>query len=238
LPALFHRKLGRLEFAFGDDLDLVCALLWNQLIPLRDRLRGAFKSRSQTGDTAEVFDDVAELMHPTSVNPLTIYVKLPYSRPSSDVSKLTAMPSKKKRERDPRAITRGIKIREARTERGLSQEAVANALSLKSREAISQWERGDVGEIERVNRLGLCKLLGFEERELLLDPESAPPEFDMPLSSEAKSIAYRWDDLPETLRGWLKQRIAETEKMLRKSPGLAKHVFPEIDDPPPKKKTP
>jgi len=145
---------------------------------------------------------------------------------------------KKKRERDPRAIIRGIKIREARMERDLSQEAVAKALALKSREAVSQWERGDVGELERTNRLGLCKLLGFEERELLLDPDSAPPEFEMPLSREAKSVAYRWDDLPETLRGWLKQRMSEAETMQRKSPGLAKHVFPELDDPPKPKKKP
>lgn len=140
------------------------------------------------------------------------------------------MPGKKRRERDPRAIARGIKIRGVRTERALSQEAVAKALALKSREAVSQWERGDVGEIERTNRLGLCKLLGFEERELLLDPESAPSEFEMPLSREAKSVAYRWDDLPETLRGWLKQRMSEAEAMLRESPGLAKRVFPELEE--------
>src|SRR5690606_12186285 len=109
---------------------------------------------------------------------------------------------------DPRAVQRGIKIRTARQDQRLSQESVAQRLGV-TREAVSQWESGDVGEIERASRLGLCKLLGFEEPELLLDSDGAQPEFDMPLTREAKSVAYRWDDLPESLRVHIKQQIAE-----------------------------
>jgi transcriptional regulator with XRE-family HTH domain len=139
------------------------------------------------------------------------------------------MPSKKKRERDPRATQRGIKIRKARMDLRLSQESVANRLGV-TREAVSQWESGDVGEIERASRLGLCKLLGFEERELILDADGAPQEFEMPLTREAKSVAYRWDDLPESLRVHIKQQMTEAERLMRETPELARKLYPEIED--------
>lgn len=138
------------------------------------------------------------------------------------------MATNKKRELDPRAVRRGSAILKARTAINLSQGQIASALGV-SREAVSNWERGAVGEIERAYRLGLCKLLGFEEFELLLDPQSADTEFDMPLSREAKSIAHRWDDLPESLRVYLKGRMAEAERLMRDSPELAKHMYPELE---------
>lgn len=140
------------------------------------------------------------------------------------------MPEPEKRELDPRAVRRGSAIMAARERHNprLSQEDVAQDLGV-SRVAVSHWERGIVGEIERRYRLGLCKLLGLEERELLLDPAGAEPEFAMPLSNEAKSIAYRWDDLPEAVRTELKSRMAQVEQMLRTNPEYAKVVFPELD---------
>jgi len=134
----------------------------------------------------------------------------------------------KKRELDPRAIKRGLALSAERERRDLSQGDIAKALGI-TREAVANWERGAVGEIERSSRLGLCKLLGFEERELLLDPESAGQEFEMPLSREAKAVAYRWDDLPETLRAHLKSQMAEAERLLREAPELARRVYPELD---------
>lgn len=164
---------------------------------------------------------------------LTKSVNSAYSRCQMSAGKLAYM-AKKKREPHPRALHRGRAILRARETRNLSQGDVAKALGV-SREAVSNWERGAVGEIERTYRLGLCKLLGFEERELLLDQEGAEAEFDMPLSREAKSIAYRWDDLPESVRIYLKGRIAEAERLLRENPEWARHVFPELENHPPKK---
>jgi len=146
--------------------------------------------------------------------------------------KLAYMPQPEKRELDPRAVRRGSAIIDARKRQQLSQESVAQALGV-TREAVSNWERGVVGEIERRYRLGLCKLLGIEERDLLLDPAGAEPEFAMPVSNEAKSVAYRWDDLPEAVRTELKGRMAQVEHMLRTNPEYAKVVFPELDQPKP-----
>lgn len=141
------------------------------------------------------------------------------------------MATKRRRDPDPRAVQRGLLIRKLRIEKDYSQEDVRKALGLKSREAVAQWERGSVGEIERDSRLGLCKLFGLEERELLLDPDSAIREFDMPLSLEAKSIAYRYDHMPEAVRTHIKTRIAEAEQMIRDTPDYAKRVFPDLDKP-------
>jgi len=150
--------------------------------------------------------------------------------------KLSYMTQGKKRELDPRALERGSAIIDARKRHqpALSQEDLAKELGV-DRVAVSHWERGKVGEIERSHRLGLCKLLGFEEWELLLDQEGAEKEFEMPLSREAKSIAYEWDDLPESVRTYLKGRIAEAKRILKSDPEYAKHVFPELShDPSPK----
>lgn len=70
---------------------------------------------------------------------------------------------------------------------------------------------------------------------MLLDPDDARSEFTMPISREAKSIAQRWDYLPESLRVYIKQRIAAAEQVLRENPGLAKQMFPELPDAPKKK---
>jgi transcriptional regulator with XRE-family HTH domain len=156
---------------------------------------------------------------------------MPYSPQNRILSKLAYVNIKPKRIVDPRAKTRGEMLKQARNKAGMSQQAVADRLGLKSREAVSQWEGGKVGEIEREYRLGLCKLFGFEERELLLDPDDHPSEFDMPLSRDAIAVAQRWDYLPESLRVHIKQQMSETERVLRESPGLAKRIFPEIDNP-------
>jgi len=165
---------------------------------------------------------------------LTALVKSAYSLAVTAEGKLPYVPTLKKRERDPRKIERGNRIKEARTRANMSQEDVRKALGLGSREAVSNWERGDVGEIERSYRLGLCKLFGFEESELLLDTDDTRSEFDMPVSNDAKSVAYRWDDLPESLRVHIKQQMAAAERMLREDPRLAKRIYPEIDLPPKK----
>lgn len=162
-----------------------------------------------------------------SVSLVTHPVNHAYSRYLAGNGKLTYM-GNEKRELDPRAIRRGRTILVARERLRLSQEELAKAVGVGSRESVSNWERGTVGDIERSYRLGLCKVLGLEERELLLDPEGAEKEFDVPISAEAKSIAYRWDDLPEQLRLHLRAQIAEAERLIRESPELAKRVYPQL----------
>jgi transcriptional regulator with XRE-family HTH domain len=132
-----------------------------------------------------------------------------------------------KREPDQRAMVRGKKILDARRKLGFSQEYIATQLGV-TRESMSNWERGTVGEIERRYRLGLCKLLGFDEIELLLDKTGAQAEFDVPLSREAKSIAHRWDDLPESERVRIKLIIAEAERLIAENPELAKRIYPDL----------
>lgn len=51
----------------------------------------------------------------------------------------------------------GIRLKQARQAAGLSQEELAQALSLKSRQSVSQMERGvqlvDISQIERMANL-------------------------------------------------------------------------------------
>jgi len=221
-------KALRFEAAPAQHFDLKGPALGKLVLPLGDGLGCASQAPGQRSDSAKVLDDFFEAMHGVRVMILTILRKSTYSRQFAGTSKLAYMPQPEKRELDPRAISRGGAIIAARKRQQLSQENVAQALGV-TREAISNWERGVVGEIERRYRLGLCKLLGLEERDLLLDPAGAEPEFAMPVSNEAKSIAYRWDDLPEAVRAELKSRMAQVEQMLRNNPEYAKVVFPELE---------
>ena len=226
---LANRKSIGFEASIAQHLDLKGSRLGNLVLPLGDRLGRAAQAPRERSDAAKMFDDFFHAMHGSRVNALTVLGKCTYSRRFAGIGKLAYMPEPEKRELDPRAVRRGGAIIAARKRQGLSQEAVAQALGV-TREAVSNWERGVVGEIERRYRLGLCKLLGLEERELLLDPAGAEPEFAMPVSNEAKSIAYRWDDLPEAVRTELKSRMAQVEQMLRTNPEYAKVVFPELDN--------
>lgn len=225
-----NRKTVSFETSTAQNLDLECTRLWNLVLPLRDSLRRASEAAGQGRNTAEVLYDFVKAVHEHRVNALTMIRKCPYSRRFARIGKLAYMPQTEKRELDPRALSRGGAIIDARKRQKMSQEDVAQALGV-TREAVSNWERGVVGEIERRYRLGLGKLLGIEERELLLDPANAEPEFAMPLSNEAKSIAYRWDDLPEAVRAEIKGRMAQVEQMLKNSPDYARVVFPELQAP-------
>lgn len=231
-----HWQLVMPEAAFAEHLDLVGAGFWNFPVPLRNCLCRYVERAGETRDPTKVLDDFFEGVHPLSVNALTTYVKHDYSHEVSVPRKLRYVATKKKRELDPRAVARGKAIREARKARNLSQEELARAIGVGSREAVSHWEKGTVGEIDRAYRQGLCKTLGFEEAELLLDADEAQKEFEMPLSREAKSIAYRWDDLPDKVRAHLRNQIAEIERLLREQPEVARRLYPEIDIPPPAKK--
>lgn len=216
------------EAAVAQNLDLEGSGFRNLAIPLGDRLGRAAQAAGKRGDAAKMLKDFLDAMHGIRVKTLTVFGKCAYSRRFAGIGKLAYMAEPEKRELDPRAVRRGSAIIVARKRLKLSQEDVAQALGV-TREAVSNWERGVVGEIERRFRLGLCKLLGLEERELLLDPAGADPEFAMPVSNEAKSVAYRWDDLPEAVRTELKGRMAQVEQMLRTNPEYAKVVFPELD---------
>jgi transcriptional regulator with XRE-family HTH domain len=142
--------------------------------------------------------------------------------------------STKKRDLNPRAVARGQAILKAREAHNLSQQDVANAIGNVTRVSVSHWEQGLVDEIERPSRLGLCKLFGFEERELLLEEHGSEMEFDVPVSREAKSIAYRWDELPEPVRVFLKNTIAEYQQL--KNQSQMKQIVPEKDEKPKKRK--
>lgn len=141
--------------------------------------------------------------------------------------------TKTKRVIDPRAKIRGDLLRQRRVSLQLSQQDVASSLGWE-RENISQLEKGLIKKIERDKRLGFCKLLGLEERELVLNPDEIAPEFDMPLSHDAKSIAYRWDDLPDLARAHLLKELTKVEQLLKDSPDFAKKLFEDQTKPPKK----
>lgn len=198
---------------------------------MRNGLGGDTERISETGNPFKMGENVFEAVHMPErkrayvlrqARSLTLPERRKYPYP---------MARKARKPPQPRAVQRGLLLKKLRKQREWSQEDVRKVLGLKSREAIAQWERGSVGEIERASRLGLCKLYGIEERELLLDPDSAPTEFDMPLSLEAKSFAYRFDDMPEAVRSEIKNRMAEVERIIRATPDYAKHLFPDLDPP-------
>ena len=76
--------------------------------------------------------------------------------------------AKQTKKRDPLAVTRGVKIREARKEAKLSQQGLGDLVGV-SRENISQWESGDISEIRHVNLIALSSALSIPVHELTLN---------------------------------------------------------------------
>ena len=67
----------------------------------------------------------------------------------------------------------GMKIRQLRTERGLSQEALAHELDV-SRQAVTKWESG-AALPSTANLLALCELFGISMNELTGGQEPPQP---------------------------------------------------------------
>ena len=73
-------------------------------------------------------------------------------------------------------MTLGEKIREARRKCGLSQEQLADKMSV-SRSAVAKWEQGR-GMPSKASLQELCKLFNLTEEELLNEKEQYIYTFD------------------------------------------------------------
>lgn len=67
----------------------------------------------------------------------------------------------------------GDLIRKTRTEKGLTQEELAEKVGVK-KSAVAKWENGRVSEIKRSNLKNLSDALGLNPNELLGDIERDP----------------------------------------------------------------
>lgn len=104
-------------------------------------------------------------------------------------------------------LTWGEAIRRARTERGLSQGALAPLLGV-SRNAVVDWER-NAGEIQEINKAALRQFFGSD----LIEPKPAPSERTMGyLHGQANQVA-------SLLRFALSQQEELAADMLRASQG-------------------
>ena len=65
----------------------------------------------------------------------------------------------------------GYLIKKARTEKGMTQEELAEKVGVK-KSAVAKWENGRVSEIKRTNLKNLADVLGLNPNQLLGDTES------------------------------------------------------------------
>lgn len=84
----------------------------------------------------------------------------------------------------------GELIRKARTEKGMTQEMLAEKVGVK-KSAVAKWENGRVSEIKRSNLKNLADVLGLNPNELLGEHVKEKPVTDDGLTeSQRKLIAF------------------------------------------------
>jgi transcriptional regulator with XRE-family HTH domain len=109
----------------------------------------------------------------------------------------------------PMYVTIGEAIRHHRLEKGLSQSKLANQIGVTN-QTVSNWETGQVHQIEQKNLEKLAEVLGVDIRELLAAPRPSG------LSAQAIQIAMIYDGLPKDMKNWLlynaRKMQAEHEK--------------------------
>ena len=93
----------------------------------------------------------------------------------------------------------GMIIKQARTEKGLTQEELAEKVGVK-KSAVAKWENGRVSEIKRSNLKKLSEALGLNPNKLLgdieLDPISVADELaDIYLDVELRKMIAEYQQL-------------------------------------------
>ena len=85
----------------------------------------------------------------------------------------------------------GYLIKKARTEKGMTQEELAEKVGVK-KSAVAKWENGRVSEIKRTNLKNLADALGLDPNLLLGDAEDSkkPVIEDGLTDSQRKLIAF------------------------------------------------
>lgn len=127
---------------------------------------------------------------------------------------LCALPLGHLKEREDKIMTLGEKIKALRTQRGITQEAFAEHLSV-SRSAIAKWE-SDIGVPEIINLKAIAKTFGISIDELLDEEQEISLKWEMRTdmmvenSKEAKPVeasAYACAEYADSycnieLNGW------------------------------------
>lgn len=225
ISARLNGHLLHPELATTKDLYLVRPQIRDDPVPHGHGLPGATKSISKglMGAT-EMVDDILKfdasaqvksLLPTSSVSMLPPTVKQLTRRSKGGLRKLAYM--SKRGPKDPWSVQRGKKMRDARKTLGYSQEDVAKLLELPddrrpSRESISQYESGDIKEIDPPLVPQFARILGLTLSDLSrIVTNSKDDGADLRISTLARSIAYKFDRFPEMLQMQIRQVISVYE---------------------------
>lgn len=126
------------------------------------------------------------------------------------------------------AVARGRAIFEARKNAKMSQGALAKKLGV-SREAVSQYEHGEIEIIGHEVALLLCRELGLRPDQVKRGGAGLGDDVQrIDASPEARHIAYVWDDLPALLRSYLKTQIDAYFELRKRDATLSGRIYREI----------
>lgn len=89
----------------------------------------------------------------------------------------------------------GYIIKQARLEKGYTQEALAEMVGVQ-KSAVAKWENGRVSEIKRTNLKKLSEALGLKPTQLL-DNTEKPTAADDGLSDDMRELIEHIKKLPE-----------------------------------------
>lgn len=90
----------------------------------------------------------------------------------------------------------GLIIKQARIEKGLTQEQLAEKVGVK-KSAVAKWENGRVSEIKRSNLKMLAEALGLRPTQLLGNNEEKPTAADDGLPEDMIELIDCIKKLPE-----------------------------------------
>ena len=121
------------------------------------------------------------------------------------------------------ALNRGLAIKEARKQLGLSQAELAKQLGKESRESVSQYETGKIEKIDVPTCRKFVRILGLEPEQLMEDPTMFENySDDLPgISGQARRVARAWDGLPKGLQEFVWQQMTAFEQLKTAHPLLA-----------------
>jgi len=105
----------------------------------------------------------------------------------------------------------GELIKQARTEKGLTQEELADKVGVK-KSAVAKWENGRVSEIKRSNLKKLSEALSINPNQLLGDIEHDPVGVahelaDFYLDSELRIMVTQYKQLSSDKRAQVREYV-------------------------------
>ena len=105
----------------------------------------------------------------------------------------------------------GSIIKQARLEKGLTQEEVANYVGV-GKSAVAKWENGRVSEIKRSNLQKLSETLGLKPTQLLGDVKEDPiaaADFiaDIYMDVELREMIVKYNGLDDTKKAQVREYV-------------------------------